>query len=130
MDLSFARDGRRLATGTFDGLVRVWRLPPMDPSPMILAHSNRVYHVEFSPDGSRMLTAGADGAARVWDVATWRPAIPPLVHHLAINCGVQSGRPTDRDRQPGQDGAGLGRPQRGTPDPALASQQPRLARGL
>ena len=64
----------------------------------------------FSPDGQIVLTGSHDNTARLWDAATALPVGRPMVHPGEVAAVAFSpdrqGRP---DREPGQDGAALGR---------------------
>ncbi|HUR53800.1 MAG TPA: hypothetical protein VMZ71_06695 [Gemmataceae bacterium] len=65
-------DGRRIATGSADGLVRVWDSTTFRPLVEPRGHRGEVLSVSVSPDGKLALTSGADGAVIVWDVAAGR----------------------------------------------------------
>ncbi|MFO0949691.1 MAG: PQQ-binding-like beta-propeller repeat protein, partial [Isosphaeraceae bacterium] len=71
--LAYSRDGSRLATASYDGLIRLW-----DPATGLLlarlsGHTRDVLGVSFSPDGRQLVSADGDGAIYLWDVATARP---------------------------------------------------------
>lgn len=70
--VSVSPDGRRIATGSADGLVRVWDADTCRPLTEPRGHTAPVYAVEVSPDGRTALTSGADRSARVWDLVSGR----------------------------------------------------------
>ena len=65
-----------LATGAFDGRVKVWRFDRKAPevAPLVVwdlaGHRDRVRRVRFSPSARLLASAGFDGSARVWDMGT------------------------------------------------------------
>lgn len=83
--LAFAPDGRVLAAGDEQGVLRLW-----DPDARTLlrgwdAHIGAVRSVTFDPAGKHLLTAGEDGEARVWDAASGA-----LLHALAHDAPVHA----------------------------------------
>jgi WD40 repeat protein len=65
-----------IASGSVDGLVRVWRYdsttPWVAPSEVwkLVGHQDRVRRVAFSPSGRQLASAAIDGSTRVWDMVT------------------------------------------------------------
>ena len=74
--LAFGADARQMATGGFDGSVRLWEpaAPVFSPS-ACLAYAGEARGLAFSPDG-RTLRAGGDAGIARWDARTGS-ALPP-----------------------------------------------------
>ena len=83
--VAFAPDGKLLATGSQDGLVRLWdvgthqqlremALPLKEPaggaSEFQPPYRSHVDSVAFSPDGKRLAAGSSDKLVRLWEVAT------------------------------------------------------------
>jgi tetratricopeptide (TPR) repeat protein len=72
-DAVFSPDGKRIATGHFDGTAQIWdartgrRLTPP------LKHRQAIHAVRFSPDGTILATTSLDSTARLWDSKTGEP---------------------------------------------------------
>jgi WD40 repeat protein len=66
-------DGKKLAAGGCDRIVRVWDIGSGIANPRleqaIENHADWVFGVAFTPDGKRLLTASRDKTAKVWDLA-------------------------------------------------------------
>ena len=73
---AFSRDGDKFATGTLDGLVRIWVRSEQEwlASGVFQGHSADISGLEFSPDGRRMVSASSDGSVRVWPAVLHEPA--------------------------------------------------------
>jgi WD40 repeat protein len=68
--VAFAPDGQTLATGGFEGAVRLWDLATHAAAPIVLfGHEGSVWSVAFSPDGQTLAAGGEDGTVRLWDLA-------------------------------------------------------------
>ena len=68
--LSFSRDGRKLASGSFDKArpVIVWDIATGNPLIELNGHDNLVRAVAMSPDGCLLASGGDDGTLKLWNV--------------------------------------------------------------
>jgi WD40 repeat protein len=67
--LALSPDGKKLASGGCDRLVRVWDLASGKLEHSIENHADWVLGVAFTPDGKGLATASRDKTAKVWDLA-------------------------------------------------------------
>ncbi|KAF6742254.1 hypothetical protein DFP72DRAFT_1179432 [Ephemerocybe angulata] len=63
-------DGRVIASGAYDGLVRLWDASTGMALSVLKGHSSRVNSVAFSPDGTRIVSGSCGKKVRVWDAST------------------------------------------------------------
>ena len=68
--LSFAPDGKTLATAEYDGTVKFRDASTGKVLTKFEAHPGGVQCLKFAPDGKTLVTCGKDNTAKVWDVAT------------------------------------------------------------
>jgi WD40 repeat protein/DNA-binding SARP family transcriptional activator len=68
LSVAFSPDGLLLATGDFDGTVRVLEIATGNERMSVTAHGDGVRGVAFSPDGRQLASTSADGSIRVWAV--------------------------------------------------------------
>lgn len=65
--ISFNKDGKKLATASWDHTVRVWDLEYSDVQPIILQdHNDWVWSILFSSDGTHLLAGCRDNLIRAW----------------------------------------------------------------
>jgi WD40 repeat protein/tRNA A-37 threonylcarbamoyl transferase component Bud32 len=79
--LAFSPDGRTIASGCHDGLVRRWDLATGQPAGEPLRHPAAVGTVTFSPDGKMIIASygqGGVGLAQRWQAATATPVGEPV----------------------------------------------------
>ena len=70
--VAFSPDGKYLATGGTDSLVRIYT-PATKAAPIELkGHTDWISGVAFSPDGKLFASGSADKTVRVWKTDTWK----------------------------------------------------------
>jgi WD40 repeat protein len=86
--LTCSDDGTRIATGSEDGVVTIWR--PIRKGAggregrVLHGHDGAPSRGWFSPDGSRIVTSAFDGTVKVWDTETMRCVSVFRAHAAAV----------------------------------------------
>jgi WD40 repeat protein len=68
--LRVAPNGKLLAIGGDDGIIRIVSLDTFEVVQTINAHAGRISDLDFAPDSQTLLSAGRDGFLRFWDAKT------------------------------------------------------------
>lgn len=70
-DISWAPDGRRIASASNDKTVQIWEAATQK-SLLAYSHTDSVEGANWSPDGKFVASGGNDNLVRVWEAATGR----------------------------------------------------------
>lgn len=67
--VAFDRDGKTVASASFDGMVKLWDVESSRQLPVLTEHKGPVNSVNFSPDGKILTSASSDEEVRLWRVS-------------------------------------------------------------
>lgn len=79
----FSPDGKFLATGAEDKLIRIWDLATRTIVKVLKGHEQDIYSLDFFPDGSKLVSGSGDRTVRIWDLVSSQCALT-----LSIEDGV------------------------------------------
>ncbi|RKP31314.1 WD40 repeat-like protein [Metschnikowia bicuspidata] len=64
----FSPDGKLLATGAEDKLIRIWDLSTKRIIKILRGHEQDIYSLDFFPGGDRLVSGSGDRTVRIWDL--------------------------------------------------------------
>jgi len=70
--VAFSADGARVATASYDKLIKLWHAATGKEAATLKDHVDSVFALAFSPDGKRIASGAADRTVKLWDAATGR----------------------------------------------------------
>ncbi len=68
--VAYSRDGALLASGSFDGTIKLWDTANLKVIRTLEGHTDRVIQVAFSADNKYLASASGDLTAKLWNVQT------------------------------------------------------------
>ncbi len=66
--VAFTPDGKRILSGGYDNVIRLWDATTMEEACRFDGHSGYVEQVAISPDGRRAASCGHDKTVRLWNI--------------------------------------------------------------
>ncbi|MFN3486306.1 MAG: WD40 repeat domain-containing protein [Planctomycetota bacterium] len=69
--MAFSPEGRLLASGGADAMVRLWDPATGKEVRVLPGHGDRVTGVAFSRVGALLASSSSDTTVRLWDVKSW-----------------------------------------------------------
>jgi WD40 repeat protein len=103
--VAFSSEGQKIATGSWDGELKLWKASSGNLLRTICSDTNLVFwDVAFSPDNRQIITGCGDGWVRVWAVDTGRQILAFSGHNTAPVLSVSFSSDGRKILSSGEDG--------------------------
>ncbi|CAR28248.1 hypothetical protein ZYGR_0N07410 [Zygosaccharomyces rouxii] len=79
----FSPDGKFLATGAEDRLIRIWDIAQKKIVMVLQGHEQDIYSLDYFPSGDKLVSGSGDRTVRIWDLRTGQCSLT-----LSIEDGV------------------------------------------
>jgi len=76
--IALSPNGKTVASGSWDGIVRLWDVKTKKVVAKWTGHAHGVISLCWSVDGDRVVTGSRDGTIRVWDVKSGEAVLGPI----------------------------------------------------
>ena len=76
--MAFSPDGRTLATGGEDRMIRLWEVSTVRLLAEWEAHDGNVSALAFRPDAPTLVSGSTDGTLKLWDLVSIRSELAAL----------------------------------------------------
>ena len=83
--ISQSSDGKEVATGYPDGMVRVWNAQTGSLKFELTGHKGSITSLAFSPDGKNLISGSSDLTAHIWDLDQGEDRFTLARHGMIIN---------------------------------------------
>ena len=88
--LDFCPEDVIIASGSYDGTVKVWDIASEEVIVDFAEHENNIRAVAFSPEGSRIASASVDNTVKVWNSETGDVEVDFTEHEESVYTAVFS----------------------------------------
>ena len=83
--VAYSPDGRKIAAGSEDHIIRVWDVMMRKQVLQLDGHTDTVDYVAFSPDGgNKIVSGGYDQSIRLWDASTGKQLLQLECHNISV----------------------------------------------
>lgn len=83
--VAISYDGRLVATGSLDKMVRVWDTHSGQLMEQLEGHRDSVYSVAFIPNENELISGSLDKTIKLWKLGTQGNANRGFVHNISSN---------------------------------------------
>ncbi|KAG0658800.1 general transcription repressor [Monosporozyma unispora] len=66
----FSPDGKLLATGAEDKLIRIWDIEKKKIVMVLKGHGQDIYSLDYFPSGNKLVSGSGDKTVKIWDLVT------------------------------------------------------------